>query len=160
MGKHNREVKSNITDNESGRLKTNTGYVQGYNSLAMVDDKNQIIVSAEAFGSVNEGRFFKPMIKQTEEHLCKTGVATNLKKKTILADTSYFAEENYEFIEDKNIDGYIPDNYFRNRDPRFPEKNERRKRKNLFIKDDFVYNEKDNTCTCPAGICILKEWEL
>ncbi len=56
-------TKSNITDNESAKIKTSNGViplkgvlkiVQGYNGVTMVDDKHQIIVGAEAFGEATE----------------------------------------------------------------------------------------------------------
>ncbi len=34
-GKRDREKKSNITDNESAKMKTSKGVVQGYNGLAV-----------------------------------------------------------------------------------------------------------------------------
>jgi len=50
MGKQGREIKSNITDNESATMVTSRGTVQGYNGQAMVDSKKQVIVHGEAFG--------------------------------------------------------------------------------------------------------------
>ena len=150
IGKRNRELKSNITDNESGKIKSNTGYVQGYNGIAIVDDKKQVIVNAEAFGSNNEGQFLKTMIENTNEQLEEVGFEEGLTEKQFVADTNYFSEENCELLEKEEIEGYIPDQQFRNRDPRFPDKNTRRKKKNLFDKNDFTYNEENNSYTCPA----------
>jgi hypothetical protein len=45
------EVKSNITDNESAKMTTSKGTVQGYNGIAAVDKKHQIIIDAQAFGA-------------------------------------------------------------------------------------------------------------
>ncbi|VAW95280.1 Transposase [hydrothermal vent metagenome] len=57
------------------------------------------------------------------------------------------------------INGYIPDNQFRSRDPKF--KDHKTKYKNntakkvkpnsKFTTSDFKFNAKDLTCTCPAG---------
>ncbi len=44
------EVKSNITDNESAKMKTNKGTIQGVNGVATVDKKHQIIIDATGFG--------------------------------------------------------------------------------------------------------------
>ena len=44
QGKRPKEVKSNITDNESGKMLTSKGTIQGYNGVAAVDKKHQIIV--------------------------------------------------------------------------------------------------------------------
>jgi transposase len=37
-------IKSNITDNESAKMKTSKGVIQGYDGVAMVDAKHQVIV--------------------------------------------------------------------------------------------------------------------
>lgn len=66
MGK---PVKSNITDNESAKMKTSKGMVQGYNGVAMVDDKHQVIVGAEAFGKGPEQDLLKPMIDTRKQNL-------------------------------------------------------------------------------------------
>jgi hypothetical protein len=41
---------SNLTVNESAKLKSGSGYVQPYNALAPVEAKHQIIVHAEPIG--------------------------------------------------------------------------------------------------------------
>lgn len=50
-GSNNNPVKSNITDNQSAKMVSSKGVIQGYNGIAVVDDKNQVVVNAEAFGS-------------------------------------------------------------------------------------------------------------
>ena len=50
-GKVAKEVKSNITDNESAKMTTSKGTIQGYNGIASVDKKHQVIIDAQAFGS-------------------------------------------------------------------------------------------------------------
>jgi hypothetical protein len=51
QGKIKKEVKSKITDNESAKMTTSKGTIQGYNGVATVDKKHQVIVDAQAFGS-------------------------------------------------------------------------------------------------------------
>lgn len=48
------ERQSNITDNESAKMKTSHGVIQGYNGMAINDSKNQVIIEAGAFGSGQE----------------------------------------------------------------------------------------------------------
>jgi transposase len=50
LGRQGKEVKSNVTDNESANMMTSHGTIQGYNGQALVDSKHQVIVHAEAFG--------------------------------------------------------------------------------------------------------------
>ena len=54
QGKKPKEVKSNITDNESAKMTTSKGTIQGYNGVASVDKKHQVIVDAQAFGEGQE----------------------------------------------------------------------------------------------------------
>ncbi|NOY72141.1 MAG: transposase [Gammaproteobacteria bacterium] len=49
-GKYPKEVKSNITDNESAKMTTSKGTIQGFNGVASVDKKHQIVIDAQAFG--------------------------------------------------------------------------------------------------------------
>jgi transposase len=79
-GSRGTEKKSNITDNESEKMISSHGMIQGYNGLACVDSKNQVIVSAEAFGQGNEGNLLPKMMENTKENLGKTGENKTLKK--------------------------------------------------------------------------------
>ena len=42
---------SNRTDNESAKMATSKGVIQGYTGVAAVDEKNQIIIEAQARGT-------------------------------------------------------------------------------------------------------------
>ncbi|GLT14324.1 hypothetical protein GCM10007931_12990 [Vibrio algivorus] len=44
LGSNNKPVKSNITDNDSAKMTTSKGTIQGYNGIAITDDKHQIIL--------------------------------------------------------------------------------------------------------------------
>jgi hypothetical protein len=43
--------KSNLTDNESAKLATDKGVIQGYSGIAVVDAAHQVIVEAQAHGT-------------------------------------------------------------------------------------------------------------
>ena len=49
-GKSTKEVKSNVTDNESAKMKTSKGTLQGFNAVTAADEKCQVIIGAQAFG--------------------------------------------------------------------------------------------------------------
>ena len=49
IGKSGNEIQSNVTDNESAKMPTSHGVIQGYNAQALVDGKHQVIVHAETF---------------------------------------------------------------------------------------------------------------
>ena len=148
VSKRGRESKSNITDNESAKMISPHGMIQGYNGVALVDSKCQIIVHSEAFGQNSEHDFLAPMIEGSKQNLKDNDL---FKNKKVIADTNYYSEDNFKYLADEKIDGYIPDTYYRQRDPRFPEKNLYRKSKNLYSKEDFTYIENENKYLCPAG---------
>jgi hypothetical protein len=47
------EQKSNLTDPESAKMTSSRGMIQGYNGLAVVDERAQIVVHAEAHGAAS-----------------------------------------------------------------------------------------------------------
>ena len=64
----NKESQSNMTDNESAKMKTGHGVIQGYNGQAMVDDKHQVIVSAQAFGRGQDHTLLEPLLESTSRN--------------------------------------------------------------------------------------------
>jgi len=158
-------LQSNITDNESVKMPTSHGVVQGYTGSVAVDSKHQVIVHAEAFGSNNETAVLEPMIDGVEENFKETKIDEKiLKKVTVVADTGYHSGENVSMLEEREIDAYIPDTLFRKRDSRFATAPAHRKSTDRdkakyyhkrFHAADFTYNKESNTLTCPAG-CTLQ----
>jgi hypothetical protein len=61
------EQKSNITDPESAKMSSSRGVIQGYNGLAVVDERAQIVVHAEAQGSGYEGHRLVPLLESTRK---------------------------------------------------------------------------------------------
>lgn len=153
IGKRGGENKSNITDNESATMKSSHGVIQGYNGLAVVDDKKQIIVNAEAFGQGAEADLLPVLIEKTEKNMRSIKTGWTFHESKVVADTGYFSEHNCEFLQKNNIDAYIPDKFFRKRDPRFPASFPHRKpgNKNLYGHNRFIFNNDMNSFTCPAG---------
>jgi transposase len=154
-------LQSNITDNESVKMPTSHGVVQGYTGSVAVDSKHQVIVHAEAFGLNQETSVLEPMIDGVEENFKETRIDKKvLKKATIVADTGYHSGENISMLEERGIDAYIPDTLFRKRDSRFATAEAHRKSTDKdkakyyhkrFHAADFIYNKEVNTLTCPAG---------
>lgn len=155
-GKRGREKNSNITDNESAKIKSSHGVIQGYNGLAAVDSKKQVIVSCEAFGESQEGQFFKTMVNSAKKNIKRAKIKNGTSShKTYLADTNYFSEENLKFAAKSKIIAIIPDPQFRKRDPNFADRDRFRKTKGKFTKDDFTFDKKVKSYICPNG-SILK----
>ncbi len=73
IGRQGKEMKSNITDNESANMSTSHGVIQGFNAQAVVDDKYRVIVAAEAFGDGQDGRHLSLMMPQLKDNMKAIG---------------------------------------------------------------------------------------
>jgi len=161
-GSKGKPRKSNITDNESATMKTSHGVVQGYNGVAMVDSKHQVIVHADATGD-SESAILKPMVAGTRENFQEIGKEEDIFEKTKLTtDAGFHSEKNVEMVIEDGIDAYIADNKFRHRDPRFADADKHKERHNkevakrfdraiIFQPRDFTVSPDKSFCICPAG---------
>lgn len=155
-GVSGKTVKSNITDNESAKMKTSHGVIQGYTGVAAVDSQNQVVVHAEAFGQGQEHGLLKPVVEGIKATFKDKPSQKVLKQTRLTADSGYHNREMLEYLEAEKIDSYIADTGFRTRDPRFKdhkEAKERNKRqdKERFSQREFKIDRKRETCRCPAG---------
>ena len=121
QGRRHKEVKSNITDNESAKMTTSKGTLQGYNGVATVDKKHQIIVDAQAFGEGQEHHTLQPVLNSVRERFKRLGLASDIYQTgtVVTADTGYANEANMQYLHEQQINAYIPDNQFRKRDTAF-----------------------------------------
>mgnify|MGYP001822854337 CR=1 FL=1 len=69
IGANGRELQSNVTDNESAKMMTSHGTIQGYNAQALVDKEHQVIMHAEAFGNGQDNQHLAPMVDGGKENL-------------------------------------------------------------------------------------------
>jgi transposase len=153
VGRQGKEIKSNVTDNESANMMTSHGTIQGYNGQALVDGKHQVIVHAEAFGEGQDQHHVPPMLDGAKENLKAVGHGEDyFAEKTLVADVNYHSPENLEKCREERVDGYIPDKDFRKRDPRFATQERWRvKKSKRFSLGDFQYNEATDEYLCPQG---------
>jgi transposase len=161
-GKKDKPIKSNITDNESATMKTSHGVIQGYDGVAVVDDKHQAIVHAEAFGAPQEHALLEPMVEGTRDNLAAIGTPDVFDKTKLTADSGFHSEANMQLLMEEGIDAYVADTQFRKRDPRFADRDrykERfRKEQAAFLGTTTAYttryftmSEDKSHCICPAG---------
>jgi transposase len=153
IGKQGREVRSNITDNESALMVSTHGNIQGYNGQALVDSKYQVIVHGEVFGEAQDHHLVPPVLDGAKQNMEAIGKREDyFAGKTFTADSNYHDPTNLMKCDEEELDAYIPDKRFRNRDPRFQDKRrERRKRVDRFTLADFKYNEGSDEYVCPNG---------
>jgi transposase len=151
-GTTGREISSNLTDNESAKMKTSHGVIQGYNSQALIDGKHQVIVHAEAFGRGQDHAHGPPMLDGALENLKSLGHGQEyFAGKIFTADTNYHSETNLRKCQDLELDAYIPDIYFRRRDPRYAAQRRYWPRRKRFTLEDFHYVEAADHYLCPQG---------
>ena len=153
IGKVGKEIKSNITDNESANMMTSHGTIQGYNGQALVDKKHQVIVHAEAFGEGQDQHHIPPMLDGAKENMEEIGHGGDyFEDKILVADVNYHGPVNLNKCEDEHLDAYIPDKDFRKRDPRFATQERWSKKKSKrFTLEDFTHNEATDEYVCPEG---------
>lgn len=161
-GKSGKPIKSNITDNDSAKMKTSKGVIQGYNGVTSVDSKYQVIVHAEAFGQASEHDLLQPMVDGTRSNFKPLGDENVFKEAQLTADSGFHTEDNMKMLTESEIDAYVADKLFRQRDPRFVgyERYKERNRKDrarregrskLFAPRDFSFADDLSFCLCPAG---------
>ena len=144
-GKGGREIKSNITDNESAMIMSpSRGCFQGYIGIAVSDKRNQVIISGEAVGSANEGEHLPDLIDNTLSNLNEASVQIpEGNKPAFICDANYFSEENFLACERRDVEAIIPDGHYNRR---LGVNNEKR-----YEAGDFEYHEDGNYYECPHG---------
>ena len=137
-GTTGKEISSNLTDNESAKMKTSHGVIQGYNSQALIDGKHQVIIHAEAFGRGQDHAHGPPMLDGALENLQSLGHgAEYLAGKIFTADTNYHSDTNLRKCQELQLDAYIPDSYFRRRDPCYAAQRRHWPRRKRFALEDL-----------------------
>ena len=102
---------SNRTDNDSAKMATSKGVIQGYTGVAAVDDRTQIIVVAQAHGTGSEYELLVPVVDALAPLLAPTSLLT--------ADAGYHSNAACRALEDRGIEALIADSAMRQRDARF-----------------------------------------
>lgn len=142
-----------MTDNDSAKMKTSHGVLQGYDGLAVVDAKHQVVVHAQAFGEAQEHELLHPMIDAARENFQAIGKERNVFRHTaITADSGFHTEHNVRRLFEQGIEGWIADKLFRKRH----RAEQRQSRHSLYRPADFLYDPAAQTCTCPAGKALYR----
>jgi transposase len=157
IGSSGKEIQSNAVDNESAKMATSHGVLQGYNAQALTDSKHQVILAAEAFASQDHENL-KPVLDHAKKNLVSIGKGPDyFEGKELTADSNYFSLNTLKVCQDEKIDAYIPDIQFRSRDPRFADQERFKDKKKADAKSspfsaaDFSYDESKRVYLCPNG---------
>lgn len=161
IGKGRKEIQSNVTDNQSAKMPTSHGVIQGYNAQALVDAKHQIIVQAETFSNQDQENL-APMLAGAKKTMQGIGKAPDyFKGRQLSADSNYYSYATLAFCQAEGLEAYIPDMQFRKRDQRFIEQQRfkhglhpRRRsaaKEKTFTAADFVFDDARQVYLCPQG---------
>jgi transposase len=90
----------NFTDPQSRILKTQGGFIQGYNAQAAVDASSQVIVAQEVVAQQNDVDRLPAMVEQIVS-------TTGRRPAELSADAGYLSEENLRALERRRIRGYV-----------------------------------------------------
>lgn len=156
-GASGKTVLSNLTDNESAKMATGKGVIQGYTGVAAVDGHAQIVVEAQAHGTGSEQALLMPVVDAVKDLRTPETVIT--------ADAGYHSEANLEHLAKAGIPAFIPDNDDRKRDeryagqeahkakpdPLYDKRPQAEKVGGKFQVGDFQIDPEARTCICPAG---------
>ncbi|MDI6891058.1 MAG: IS1182 family transposase [Thermodesulfovibrionales bacterium] len=128
----------NITDDEATTM-LHKGYPPepSYNGQVAVEGSNGVIVAATLTNNPADYEALKELIEETE-------VNTRDKPSEVLADSGFSSYENLEYLEEKGIEGYIPDQKIestRKGTYKHPE----------FHKSRFKYDGSSDSYICPMG---------
>jgi len=161
FGSEGKEIQSNVIDNESVKMPTSHGVVQGYNAQALVDSKHQVILAAEAFASQDHENL-APMLDSAKKNLQSIGKKpTYFEGKEFTADSNYHSFNSLTVCKDEKLDAYIPDIQFRKRNERFAHQ-ERFKggvhgrqrpdaKPGIFTASEFSFDASKQVYLCPQG---------
>lgn len=144
--------KSNLTDNESAKLATDKGVIQGYSGIAVVDAAHQVIVEAQAHGTGSEQELLVPVLEAL-----------------ITADAGYHSETNLRVLADRKIEALIADPGMRRRDERYADqdkhtakpnplhdKSAKPRKSGVFAASDFIVAKDRSHAICPAGLRLYR----
>ena len=107
----------------------------GYN--IQIGTENGFIVGYDIFPNPTDTRTFKPHLQRQEERF-------GVNPKVVIADAGYGSEENYKYLEDKNIVGIVKYGMFHT-------EQSKKWKENIWKTDNWAYNEKEKYYQCPNG---------
>jgi hypothetical protein len=91
-------------------MKTNDGFVQGYNAQIAVDAEHQVIVAHALTNQPPDPEHFTPMLDRVARTCRRT-------PRRVSADSGYFSEHNVADAQQRDIDVYIATGRTKHREP-------------------------------------------
>jgi len=125
--------KINQTDSDCANMRSIQGKHASYNVQSVVDDKNGLIVHAEAVNDTSDLKQFARQINQANDVLTKPC-------ETACADAGYADADELEKIDAQEIDVVVPS-----------KRQAQRKESEPFSKKAFKYDKEQDCYYCPEG---------
>ena len=136
LGKEEK-ARMSLTDQEASFMHRRTISIPAYNAqLAVTED--QIIIHADVTTEPVDVNQTKQAVEAIKAHIGETPVI-------LVADTGYSGGENLKYLEDNDIDAYIPAEGERNIGKT------KHPRAHLYWKEAFIYFEQEDCYSCPQG---------
>lgn len=127
-----------ITDPEARFMKNKNQRIEFcYNAQITVDHGSGIILANGVVQECTDHGQLKPQIEQVESRVGRLPAGT-----TFSVDNGYYSGENLRFLEEKGLDGYIPDSW---------QAQEEKKGPGTFSKSNFSYDEDKDKFICPRA---------
>ena len=95
------EEKMSLTDPEARFLRTRQGYELGYTAEIAVS-QDHFIVAQRVTQNKTDNASLLPMVEEVERQ-CRE------RPRRVLADSGFYSKANVEQLEERGIDGYVPD---------------------------------------------------
>jgi len=131
--------KVNESDTDAKMMKIQGKYMPAYNCQALVDDKCQVIISADVIDDSHDFYQIRPLVEDVK-------ISFLQKPNILLGDTGYCDGSSFEYLNAEKINGYIPDKMAKyiklEMDGRLPDSMK-------YKKDQFKYNKAKDAYLCP-----------
>jgi transposase len=130
---------ANLTDPDSKFMMNKRGRIeQAYNGQIAVDSKYKIILATNISQAPDDINELQPMIERIESTVSELPNGTE-----ISLDNGYYSGPNLEYLEDKKLNGYVPD-------VKLAKKRKGKSVKKVpFSKEDFEYDDENDVFVCP-----------
>lgn len=142
-GKRGKAGQRNVTDNDSAKMQTAHGVIQGYNGQALVEANHHVILDAEACGNGQDDGPVAPMLEGAKAHGTAIGLPQHYFEGTCFsADRNSHRAANRKPCVQETLAASIPDPHFRPRDPRFATQERHKPHPpEKFTCEDFTYDQ-------------------
>lgn len=140
------QARVNISDHDSRSVRTQRGFIQGYNAQAAATT-DQVIIAAEIIGAGNDYGLLEPVMDAAKAQLATAGIDEQIN--VVLADAGYWASEQIENLAAAGIQPLVPpDSSTSNRSPGANRKGPRYDFMRRVIKSDHgraLYRQRKHT---------------